>query len=692
RFKASSSLFIKMFSAPTTTNHMEYRSKRLQNNWQFPVGSSDADTAAALAKPKQVGAKQEHYPLQQKAKILLQLWYCLCTLYACISTFFYFIPKVESWIHTTCQQQCQQDRVINTPNKRPRSSYRHLLYSSDTESDDEDSCSTFECFETIQDSHHAYHKGFDDDTGDDEHELPFISLIDNISYFWKLYRTNYSAFKEEFWRSVRNLGLFSTNYFEGVTYGHNIDPRNSRPQFVTRGVQLLKKNTFFKAAGMTRVTGNAHKRWVLVVALASRLLIFLIQFTTINLPQYFRHNNDGFKFVPEKTFGKLLDGPVLSMFGGYLNWDANYFLHITVYGYTSENILAFFPLLPMILYVPSKIVSIILSPIISLSSVVIVMGVLVNTWLFVKCAGNIYELAKIWANGSQQFITTACVMFCFNPASIFFSGLYSETLFAYLTSEVILSLFDGNSWSALRFAALSGICRSNGLLNVGLIIAFTLQRELSQRNKPFRLLSFICRSIAIASLSIIPFILFQGYGVRQFCQVDKLYDANNIPLYCSFNPTSRPSAWTLPYSYVQKKYWNVGFLKYFELKQLPNFILAAPVLIALGSQSWSSFKLSLFELKSHMTPVGIYECLQAAHGLFLTVFCFLFVHVQVSTRMIMAACPYLYLYLATLHEEEIEKFRNHEISLPVKSLVVILWCVMYYIIGTVGFSLGLPWT
>ncbi|CAL8096166.1 unnamed protein product [Orchesella dallaii] len=666
---------------------MEYRSKRLQNTRHF-YGGSDADAPTQVdssknSKPKQVD-NVEHPPLQQKAKFFLQLQLssCLSTLYAWISS--PILPKPDDFSHATCQQQQHEDRMTD-------SSYS--LYSSDSDN------SAFETFENCggsqrlygplnhADSHHKHKVS-------GHPELPLINLIDSISYFWTLYRTNYSAFVEEFSSTARNvLGLSPGTTDKGwVTYGHNINPKKSRPQLVKRGIKLVNKNSFLKTTIMTRVSGDAHKRWVLMIAFVSRLLIFLIQFATINLPQYFRHNNDGFKFTPEKSYGKLLDEIINSTFGGYVNWDANYFLHISVYGYTSENMLAFFPLLPMVLFVPSRIVSTILSPIISLSSVVIVMGVLLNTWLFVKCAGNVYELAKKWANGSQPFITTACLMFCFNPASIFFSGLYTETMFAYLTSEVILSLFNGNYWSSILCAAMSALCRSNGLLNVGFILAFALQKELSQKDKPFSLIRFMCRSFVIVVISAIPFALFQGYGVHLFCQDDKMYDPNNIPLYCSFTPNSRPSLWTLPYSYVQKKYWNVGFMTYFQLKQVPNFILAAPVLTVLGRLSWSTFKLAFNEMKSKMTPSVVYECLQAAHGLFLTLFCFFFVHVQVSTRMIMSACPYLYLYLASSHEEEVEKFRNHKIYLPIKSLAVTLWCMLYYLIGTVGFSLGLPWT
>ena len=45
-----------------------------------------------------------------------------------------------------------------------------------------------------------------------------------------------------------------------------------------------------------------------------------------------------------------------------------------------------------------------------------------------------------------------------------------------------------------------------------------------------------------------------------------------------------PSEWCqyeppVAYSYIQRVYWDNGFLTYWEAKQLPNFILAAPAVV-----------------------------------------------------------------------------------------------------------------
>ena len=65
---------------------------------------------------------------------------------------------------------------------------------------------------------------------------------------------------------------------------------------------------------------------------------------------------------------------------------------------------------------------------------------------------------------------------------------------------------------------------------------------------------------------IAPFLAFQYHAYQLFCihHNSREWCARTLPLI---------------YSFVQKEYWNNGFLNYYELKQIPNFILASPFLI-----------------------------------------------------------------------------------------------------------------
>jgi len=64
-----------------------------------------------------------------------------------------------------------------------------------------------------------------------------------------------------------------------------------------------------------------------------------------------------------------------------------------------------------------------------------------------------------------------------------------------------------------------------------------------------------------------PILLVLKYAEGNFCGGN----AEDIPPWCSG---------ILPnvYSYIQKEYWDVGFMKYWQLKQIPNFILPFPIL------------------------------------------------------------------------------------------------------------------
>ncbi|KAM7469501.1 hypothetical protein LguiA_007684 [Lonicera macranthoides] len=63
--------------------------------------------------------------------------------------------------------------------------------------------------------------------------------------------------------------------------------------------------------------------------------------------------------------------------------------------------------------------------------------------------------------------------FCFNPASIFYSSIYSEILYA-LLSIGGCHLMSGKSNYATLWLALSGSARSNGVLNAGYVCFQTM--------------------------------------------------------------------------------------------------------------------------------------------------------------------------------------------------------------------------
>ncbi len=121
------------------------------------------------------------------------------------------------------------------------------------------------------------------------------------------------------------------------------------------------------------------------------------------------------------------------------------------------------------------------------------------------------------------------------------------------------------------------------------------------------------------------------------------------------------------------------------------------------------------KLYAHPSSVNLFSLYTAAHGVFLEIFCLTFVHVQViicgesleidifsnlcvlywmqvSTRLILSAYPYLYLYIVESCGDEIVAFRQRTILWPIQVTCIQLWCLFYFIFGTIAFSLGYPWT
>ena len=120
------------------------------------------------------------------------------------------------------------------------------------------------------------------------------------------------------------------------------------------------------------------------------------------------------------------------MFGGLTRWDAAYFLHIAQHGYTYENTLAFFPLLPMCINAVASTLFYPLTYVLSTEYVLLVSGVFVNVIAFMLAAAVLDQLTTLMFNNSS-LAYRATTLFCFNPASIFFTAVYSESLFILFT-------------------------------------------------------------------------------------------------------------------------------------------------------------------------------------------------------------------------------------------------------------------
>jgi hypothetical protein len=135
---------------------------------------------------------------------------------------------------------------------------------------------------------------------------------------------------------------------------------------------------------------------------------------------------------------------------------------------------------------------------------------------------------------------------------------------------------------------------------------------------------------------------------------------------------------------------NVGLLRYYELKQLPNFALAAPMLAiaALGITDYaradpSRFFSLGFRAISGSRALGQSEALQpnSVYGgnarllphvylwAFLAVFALLVMHVQVATRFL-AGTPVLYWYLAACWCSTAEGFDGQQSAAPTPTRVV----------------------
>uniref|UniRef100_A0A8C8R592 GPI mannosyltransferase 2 n=1 Tax=Pelusios castaneus TaxID=367368 RepID=A0A8C8R592_9SAUR len=405
------------------------------------------------------------------------------------------------------------------------------------------------------------------------------------------------------------------------------------------------------------------------------------------------HTADAFS-PPRLSEPSLYDWLLEWLLGGLSHWDAEHFLFIAEHGYLYEHNFAFFPVYPLCVRVVAEFTLWPLQWLLCLRSRLLLLAVLLNALLLVLAAVVLYELGRM-VLGCRKMAFLSALLFCLTPANVFMTAAYSESMFAFLVFSAMLQLEKGQSWtSGLLFSLAAGV-RSNGVINSGFLVysqskalAFQLQAGVGSVMKlshVWRQLLRLATSVVLMSAGVLfPFALFQFYAYLRFCEPDaspehavprpllqlavdkgyRLATVNGVkPAWCSHWPP-------VIYSYIQAVYWNVGFLRYFETKQVPNFLLAVPVIVLGSWAAWvyltanpqHCLMLGLVRNKSEgrkgensNKPVEGFCCSRVfvymVHATALLAFGILCMHVQVLTRFLGSSSPVLYWFSAHLLQE-----------------------------------------
>lgn len=370
---------------------------------------------------------------------------------------------------------------------------------------------------------------------------------------------------------------------------------------------------------------------------------------------------------------------------GFAQWDTQHFLYIAHCGYTHEQNHAFFPFLPGLLHLFIRITPTSMHAWLGSRATAMLWGLILCNSAFVGSAICFYNLSRhVLAN--KQWARYATLLYCFNPASIFCSAVYTESLYALFFFAGLYQLYVKGSWwlAALAFFHCTTI-RSNGILCAGYFwYTFLLEVQQVKRSHLTGILSGATRVAGCTVACFIPFVAFESFGYHQQC-----VGMDPPPTWCA-------SRIPLLYGHVQKSYWQNGLLAFWQLKQIPNFILAGPILFfsffiswMCISMRWRHFWRTLSSFPNHKkvgkgwSATGLYGRISfcmTVHLAFLSGFCLFFMNVQVATRFL-AASPPLYWFAAELSQQ----------SCRLRKIIWGYLCT-YIALGSLLFTNAYPWT
>ncbi|PPQ99736.1 hypothetical protein CVT24_009719 [Panaeolus cyanescens] len=253
---------------------------------------------------------------------------------------------------------------------------------------------------------------------------------------------------------------------------------------------------------------------------------------------------------------------------------------------------------------------------------------------------SIYTLTKLKFN-SKSFARLVALLSLIptSPITLWFAP-YTEPFFTFLSYRAIIACERRQYTLAALFFAGAAAFRSNGIFLAGFILwhlivaPFFAKRQIN-----------IFKAILLSTVVFLPFIAHHVSAYQIFCL------AKDKPEWCTRRVPSI-------YTYVQSKYWNVGFLRYWTPSQIPNILLALPTLSLIISYSLrvllNPSDLSTYNPHSytslgflHLSTANDSQTPHAIHALF-TSFILLFAsHTQITLRLA-PSMPILYWAAADL--------------------------------------------
>ena len=406
----------------------------------------------------------------------------------------------------------------------------------------------------------------------------------------------------------------------------------------------------------------AHARSLLRVALLSRLSLLLLSVASYHLLPSYDHSTALF-FPP--TCSSPLDRAVISALSPLLRWDALHFLSVARDDYQHEKQHAWFPLLPLTLRATAYPLSAVLN--LCPSTALLLAALLLNCAVLVLSVPALYRLTLVLSS-SPSLSYLSCVLWLLSPSAVFLlSGGYTELLFACCVFWGLWLCANDRLLLSSCTLCLAACTRSNGALLCMFPLVRCAQLAYEQwhagpSGPRWRALTQWAATAAISStLIVVPSLLYSHVSALAYCTPLTVHPGQPLPAYCwSWLPSM--------YGHVQSTYWHVGLFRYWTLQQLPNFLLAAPVLaISAAAVAWS-------------VRSGRRWWVHGAYLSLLLGVCVVVLHVQVSTRFL-SHVPLLYWYMAWSWQRSEKRARW-----------LLGWSVSYAMVGTVLFSLFLPWT